>query len=361
MQNTSKIDLGRGEHGLALGARQLAQVFAVASAVLFFLAHAASAQDPESHYRGKQIRLIVGSAPGGGFDAYARLLASHLGRHIPGNPTIIVQNMPGAGSLVLANHLYNVAPKDGTVIGAVNSLIATQPLFFPDRAKFDPRKMQWIGSILREGHVGFVWHTSPVKSVDDVFRQEVITAGTGGSTVAIPTAMNAILGTRFKVVSGYTGTKVGMLAMERGEVEGLVGVTWASLKAGSAAWIRENKIRVFGQFALAKHPELPNVPWIYDHVRNEDDRAALNLVFITQEFGRPYVVPPGVPESVLAALRSAFDATVKDAEFLAEAQRRQLDVEPTQGAEIQELVEKVYKTSPVLVERVKNALGDQVQ
>src|SRR5581483_3616003 len=177
------------------------------------LAQPVAAQEP--YYKDKQIRLYVGSAPGGGYDTYGRLLAAHMRRHIPGNPVIVVQNMPGAGSLVLANYLYNVAPKDGTAFGAVNALLATDPLMFPERVKFDPRQFRWLGSALKEDHTGLVWHTSPIKTFDDVFTQELIVAGTGGATNLYPVLTNAILGTKIKMIPGYQGTKQGMLAMER--------------------------------------------------------------------------------------------------------------------------------------------------
>src|SRR3954453_14614580 len=217
--------------------------FALA-AIGALLAQSSAAAAQEPYFKDEQIRLIVGSAPGGGYDAYGRLLATHIRRHIPGNPTVIVQNMPGAGSLVLANYLYNVAPKDGTAFGAVNALLATDPLMYPERVKFDPRQFRWRGSALKENHVGLTWHTSPVQSFDDLFNKELIVAGTGGATNLYPVLTNAILGTKIKMIPGYQGTKQGMLAMERGEVGGNVGITWASLKATNTSWLQEDKIRV---------------------------------------------------------------------------------------------------------------------
>src|SRR5262245_56952912 len=297
------------------------------------LAAAAWAQDPATNFKDKQIRLIVGSAPGGGYDAYGRLLATHMRRHIPGNPNIIVQNMPGAGSLVLANHLYNVAPRDGTVFGAVNALLATDPLLYPERVKFDPRRFRWLGSALKETHAGLAWHTSPIKTFDDLFRDELIVAGTGGATNLYPVVTNAVLGTRIKMIPGYQGTRQGMLAIERGEVGGNIGITWASLKATNGAWLREGKIRVIIQYGLEKHPELPKVSWIYDYAKTADDRAAMDLAFGNQEFGRPFIAPPGVPDNVTAMLRTAFERTMNDPEFKADADKRQVDLDFTSGAE----------------------------
>jgi tripartite-type tricarboxylate transporter receptor subunit TctC len=311
----------------------------------------ASAAD--AFFKDKQIRLIVGSAPGGGYDAYGRLLAQYMRAHVPGNPTIVVQNMPGAGSLVAANYIYNVAPKDGTVFGAVNAMLATDPLVYPERVKFDPRQFRWLGSALRETHAGFAWYTTHVTRFDDVFKSELIVPGTGGATNFYPMFVDAILGAKLRMIPGYQGTKQGILAIERGEVGGIVGITWASMKATNGAWLREGKIRPFIQFGLQKHPELPEVSWIYDYARNDDDRAAMDLAFGNSEFGRPFMAPPGVPDAVVATLRAAFEETMQDPEFRADAEKRQLDLEFTSGAEIQSIIEKIYKTPPTVVERVR--------
>src|SRR4051794_37154269 len=321
----------------------------------------AAAQDASAPFKDKQIRLIVGSAPGGGYDAYGRLIAAHVRRHLPDNPTIIVQNMPGAGSLVLANYLYNVAPKDGTVFGAVNALIATDPMMYPERVKFDPRQFRWLGSALKENHVGLSWHTSPVKTFDDLFKQELIVGGTGGATNLYPVLTNAIPGTKIKMIPGYQGTKQGMLAMERGEVAGNVGITWASLKATAGPWLRDDKIKVLVQYGLKKHPELPDASWIYDYAKNDEDRAAMDLSFGNQEFGRPFIAPPGMPDAVVDILRTAFEQTMNHPEFQADAEKRQVDLEFTSGAEIQALIEKFYKTPPSIVERIKTILEHTAQ
>lgn len=321
----------------------------------------AAAQAPDALFKGKQITLFVGSAPGGGYDTFTRVIAAHLGRHLPGQPNIIVQNMPGAGSLVLANHLYNVAPKDGTAIGGLNPQIAIEPLVRPERVKFDPRRMQWIGSALRETHVAVAWHDSPVRTFDDVFKHQLIVAGSGGSTNTFPNFLNALLDTKFKVVSGYKGTKDGMLAMERGEVTGNGGITWASLKATQSSWLNGGKVRVILQYGLSRHPELPNVPWIYDYAKTSDQRAAMNMVFARQEFGRPYAAPPDVPAATVAALRRAFDATMNDPAFRADAAKRRLDLDPIDGQEIQRLIDDLYKTPSAVVERVKAILAQSAE
>lgn len=330
--------------------RWLAAAVGVALAALSQLMPAA-AQD--EFYKGKQIRLIIGSGTGGGYDAYGRLLAAHLPRHIPGQPTIIVQNMEGAGALVLANYLANIVAGDATVIGGVNPMVATHPLFKAEQAKYDARNLGWIGSLLGETYVGIAWHTAPIKSFKDALEHELVVAGSGGATTNYPPFINAVAGAKFKLVAGYKGTNQAMLAMERGEVTGLVGSTWGSLKAQSAGLLKDNKFRVFVQFSKERHPELSQVDSIYDFVTKEDDRMAMDLMFVVQEVGRAYVMPPGVPEHLLKTLRDAFDATVKDPEFLAEAQRRSIDLEPRRGIEIQALVTNIYKSSRATVERVK--------
>ena len=328
-------------------------IFAAAALLAVATTRGSPATAADALFKDKQIRLIVGSAPGGGYDAYGRLLAQYMRAHIPGNPTILVQNMPGAGSLVAANYIYNVAPKDGTVFGAVNALLASDPLLYPERVKFDPRQFRWLGSALRENHAGFAWYTTHVTSFDDVLKNQLIVPGTGGATNFYPMFVDAILGAKLRMIPGYQGTKQGMLAIERGEVGGIVGITWASMKATNGAWLREGKVRPFVQFGLQKHPELPDVSWIYDYARNDDDRAAMDLAFGNSEFGRPFIAPPGVPDSAVDILRTAFEETMPDPDFRADAEKRQLDLDFTSGAEIQSLVEKIYKSPATVVERVK--------
>ena len=325
-------------------------------AVLLLAFAAAPAAEPQAYYRGKTIRMVVGAAAGGGYDAYARVVAEHLERHIPGNPSVIVQNMPGAGSLIATNYVANVAPKDGTVIGAVNPVIVTDSLFYPDRFRFDTRRVKWIGSALRETHVATAWHLAPVQNFDQLFQQEFLVAGAGGSTTSYPAALNGVLGTRFKVVAGYAGTAEGNLAMERREVDGNGAITWASVKVTQAQALRDKHIKVLAQFGVTRHQELPDVPWIYDYVRNEADRAALDLVFGPQEFGRPYLVAEGVPDTVVATLRTAFDRTMASPEFRADAARRGLDLDPTTGAEIEGVVDEIHRTPDAVVDRMRRIL-----
>lgn len=332
------------------------RVLAVMLTALLGAALPALGAEPQAAFRGKTVRLIVGAAAGGGFDAYSRLIAAHIGKNLPGNPSVVVQNMTGAGALIAANYIANVGPKDGTVIGAVNPGIVTDSFFFPDRFKFDPRSVKWIGNALRETHVATAWHASPLQTFEQVFQREFLVAGSGGSSSIYPVLLNGVLGTRFKVVAGYAGTAEGNLAMERGEVDGTGAITWASLKATQGSALENRRLRILVQFGLSKHRELPQVPWIYDYVRNEADRAALDLVLRTQEFGRPFIVADGVPDPVVAMLRAAFDRTMSSAEFRADAARRNLDLDPTTGAEIERVVEEIHRTPPDVVARVRRLL-----
>lgn len=312
-----------------------------------------------ANFKGKDIRIIVGTAPGGGYDSYARLVATHLPKHLLGGPNIIVQNMPGAGSLTLLNYLANVAPKDGTVLGAVHSISATYPLFIPDRVRFDARSLAWIGSTLREHHLGIASRTSGVKNFQDVIERELIIAGAGGATISFPVFSNEILGTKFKIVRGYEGSRPAMLALERGEVNGFVGISWSTLKTTSPALMKDGSLQIFVQFGLTKHPELPHVPWVFD-CATPDNRASLDLMFSTQEFGRPYVAPPGLAPSVVSAIRQAFSQMMTDHDFITDAAKRKLDLDFTSGEEIQKLIERIYQASPKDIARVRQIVGDQI-
>lgn len=309
-----------------------------------------SAQSVAEKFQGKQIRILVGSSAGGAFDIYARAIAAHWSKHMPGNPTFVPQNLAGPMSLSVANNIFSMAPKDGTVIGAVNPQIATAALLYPDRARFDARQFVWIGSALRETQVLVARSDAPVRTFGEAFRTELIL---GGSANSFPTLTNAVLGTKFKLVSGYPGTREAILAMERGEVQS-VSTAWATVKSAMAPMLAAHKIRVVGQYGLEKNPELPDVDQVLSFAKTPGDRSALLLFFATQEFGRPYVAPPGLPADIAEALRSSFLETLKDPEFLADAKKRGLDIDATSGEEIQKLVEQLYTTPPETVERVRN-------
>jgi hypothetical protein len=281
------------------------------------------------------------------------VIAGHWPRHIPGHPTFVPQNLPGPMSLPVANRIFSAAPKDGTVIGAVNPQIASDAILHPDRARFDARKFVWIGSALRETQVMIANAGAPVQRFDDAFARELILGGSGGASDTFPTATNAILGTRFRIISGYKGTREAGLAMQRGEVQGIGGITWASVKATQGQALAEKKIVVVAQYGLKKHPDLPDVPHVLSFTKTADQRAALLLPLATQEFGRPYIAPPGLPPAIAQLLRESFMKTMQDPEFLADARAKGLDIDPAGGEEIQGLVEQLYTTPPAVVERMR--------
>lgn len=318
----------------------------------------ASAQaDVAAFYQGKQLRVIVGSAIGGGYDLFARIVARHLGNHIPGNPHIIVQNQPAAGGVVMVNQLYGQGPKDGTVIGVPINGIPTAPLL-QTGTQFDPTKLIWIGSTNREAYVAFVWHTVPVESIADLARKEVVVGATtpGTTMVDFPLLVNDVLGYKFKVVRGYQGTPQINLAIERGEVQGMGGLGWASVKAQTPLWISERKIKVLAQYGFERAAELPDVPTMLELARSPADRQAMKMLFARTEYGRPYFLPPDVPAERIVALRRAFDATMKDAAFVAEAAKLRFDVDPLTGEQVQALVGELAATPRDVVARVRAAL-----
>jgi tripartite-type tricarboxylate transporter receptor subunit TctC len=332
---------------------------ALVSVVALSVTTQAGAQDVEQAFRGKQIRFLIGSSAGGGYDLFARTIAVHWTKHIPGNPIFVPQNVPGALSLQVANNIFSVAPKDGTVIGAVNPQIVSRAILDSGAARFDARQFTWIGSALREYQVMVARTDAPVKSFDDAFKTELIVGGSGGATDTFPIITNAALGTKFKVISGYPGTREVNLAMDRGEVQGNGAITWASIKATMTAMLAEKKINLIVQFGLKNHPDLPHVPNALAYAKTADQRATLMLLLATQEFGRPYIAPPGLPAPVAAALRDSFAATMRDPAFLEEATRRGLDIDPTPSEEIDALVRQLYVTSPETVQRVRDIFGIQ--
>jgi tripartite-type tricarboxylate transporter receptor subunit TctC len=330
-------------------------------ALLLLLAAAsacrAAADGIEDHFRGKQIRLLIGSSAGGGYDTFARTIARYWGEHVPGHPTFVPQNMTGVMSLAVANNLYNSAPADGTVVGAVNPQIASEAVLNPNRAKFDARRFGWIGSALRENQMAISWHAAPVARFDDLFTHELIVGGSGGADSSFPLLSNAILGTKFKVIGGYPGTREINLAMQRGEVQGNAGITWASIKSTLRDLLDSKQINLVAQYGIHDNPEPAGVPRVITYAKTAADRAALALLFDTQEFGRPYILPPGTPAPILAAMRTSFAAVMNDPAFRAEAAQRGLDIDPTPGEEIDNLVAELYAAPPETVARVAGILA----
>jgi tripartite-type tricarboxylate transporter receptor subunit TctC len=319
----------------------------------------ASAEDEvAAFYRGKQLRLVVGTGAGGGYDLFARAVARHIGTHIPGNPSVIVQNQAGAGGLLMANQLYSLGPKDGTVIAAPVNGLPTAPLLEPAGARFDAARLNWIGSTNRETYVAFAWHAAPVQSVADLMHRQLIVGATAAGTTLVdfPLVTNKILGTKFKVVRGYDATPQINLAIERGEVEGIGGIGWQSIKTQVPQWIAARKITVIAQYGFKRDAELADAPTMLELGRTDADRAALTMMFARTEYGRPYFAPPDVPPARIEALRRAFDATMHDADFMADAAQLQLELSPMRGEEVQALVGKLAQTPPEIVARVRAAL-----
>ncbi|WP_229266789.1 tripartite tricarboxylate transporter substrate binding protein [Leptospira sp. severe_002] len=327
------------------------------SAALLCVTSASAQEDVAAFYKGKTIRLVVGIGVGSGYDINARALARHMTKHIPGNPQIIVQNQPGAGSLTMTNQLYNIGPFDGTAMGATFNGLPTTPLLQPSGVRFDVHKINWIGSTNRETQAMYVWHTAPQQTLEDLRTKEMIVgAQAAGSTqYDYPMLGNAVLGLKFKVITGYEATPKINLAMERGEVHG-TWANWSTLKAISQQWLDDKKIRILAQWALRKHPEMSNVPLIYDVAKTDEQKQALDLALARLEFGRPFFLPPGVPQARVDAIRKAFDATMKDPEFIAEADKLKIDIDPLSGVEVAELLQKIYKTPADTVERVRKSM-----
>jgi tripartite-type tricarboxylate transporter receptor subunit TctC len=328
---------------------------AIAAAAMLGFASPAAAQD---FYAGKQLTLICGAAVGGGYDALARLLARHLGKHIAGNPGIIVQNMPAAGSLVAVNHIYSAAPKDGTVISLIQRGMLTIKLINPGQTRFEVEKLNWIGSLADEVGVAFAWHTAAHKTAKDLFEKELIVGGHAGVDPELtPRLYNAVLGTKFKIILGYNGTADIGLAIERGEVAGIGDWSWSSLKKQKPDWIRDKKITVLLQSGLKNNPELPDVPNALDFAKTDSDRKVIELFFTQKTAARPVIAPPGVPADRLATLRTAFAALAKDREFLADAEKSNLEVDPMAGEEVDKIVALITSAPADVVERYGKAFA----
>jgi tripartite-type tricarboxylate transporter receptor subunit TctC len=330
------------------------------AALLLASAPTHAQEDVAAFFKGKTIRLMVGIGVGSGYDINARLLARHMSNHIPGQPTIIVQNQPGAGSLTMTNALYNNGPFDGTVMGASFNGMPTTPLLQPGGARFDPVKLNWLGSTNRETQVMYVWHTAPAQVLDDARTKETVMGGQapGSTQFDYPVLANHLFGFKFKVVTGYESTPKIHLAMESGEVHGTI-ANWSTLKAINPAWIAEKKIRILAQWTFTKNPELPDVPMFLGVAKTEEQRAALRLMLARLEYGRPFFLPPNVPAARVQALRRAFDATMKDPAYLAEADKLKIEVEPLTGEEVTTFVEQVMRTPPETVARVRTAMENK--
>jgi tripartite-type tricarboxylate transporter receptor subunit TctC len=318
----------------------------------------AAAQPAADFYAGKQINLIVGATPGGGYDTQARLVARHWGKHIPGNPTIVVQNMPAAGSLAATNYIYNVAARDGTVVALVMRGMLLIKNWNPSAVRFDLAKLNWIGSVNSEVAVTAAWHTAPHKGARDLFDKELIVGGsTGVDPETTPRLFNALLGTHFKIINGYPGTTEIILAMERGELQGIGDWSWSSMKTARPDWIRDKRITLLMQAALQKEPELGDLPSALEFVKSDADHRVMELYLTQKTVARPIIAPPEMPADRLAALRAGFIALARDKGFLADAQTAKLEVAPVAGEAVDKVIALIASASPETADRLGRAIA----
>jgi tripartite-type tricarboxylate transporter receptor subunit TctC len=323
-------------------------------AILGFIIFCAGGSEASAQFRAPTVAVYIPAGIGGGYDAYARLASRHLGRFLPGDPTIVPRNMPGAGGVVVANYLYNVAPKDGSAIALFMAGAPFEPLFGNTQAKYDTLQFNWIMSLNRLVNIGIFWHETPIRTMQDFFKQEVLVGSSGGgdaSTEVYPHLLNHLAATRFKVVAGYKGNGESMLAMERNEVHGIVGTELSSLRATRPDWIRDKKVRIVVQIGLSRSDDLPDVPSGLDLVKDQEGRKVFELLLARQEYGRPFALPPGTPPDVVVAFRQAFAAMVKDEAFLKDAAKMRADIVPGTGEEVAGLFARTYGSPKPLVER----------
>src|SRR3954454_15001594 len=327
-------------------------ICAVAAAALMILGANARADD---YFKGKTIRLIVGTPTGGGYDAYGRLVARHLGNFIPGKPAIIVSNLPGASGTKAAMYLNTIAPKDGTVIATFNKSMPLYQALGQVEIAFKTEQMSWLGNMSQSADIVAVWHTSGVKTIADAKRREVVMgADSGGGTMsAYPALLNAMLGTRFRVVTGYPGSTAVNLAMERGEVDGRGSTPWSSLRATKPKWLTDGLVTALVQVGLKRDPDLPDVPLLVDLAQNDEQRLMFRFVSAPISIERPFAGPPGMAREPLEILRRAFDAMVKDDAFRDDAARLAMDIDPRSGEDVARIVSEIVSTPPAIVHKVK--------
>ena len=328
----------------------------VAASALLLGGASAKAQSVEDFYRGKTVSMVVSSSPGGGYDALSRTLARHLGKHIPGNPTVVVRNMPGAGGIVATSFLNKIAPRDGLTIGGVQNNTPFEPLFGTKEADYDPTKMTWLGTPSVETGLLIVWHASPIMTLGDAQRMEMTAGASGANSTPSFYArlLNELLGTKIKVIAGFPGQNEAYLAMERGELDSYGVTFWSSLTSTKPNWLRDKKIRILVQYGPEKETDLPDVPFAPDLIKKEEDRLLMEAAFAQLAAGRPFVAPPGLPPERTAALRKAMLDAFKDPDFLADAARQQLQVDkPRSGEQLQEQIKRVYEMPASVSERLR--------
>jgi tripartite-type tricarboxylate transporter receptor subunit TctC len=332
---------------------------ALAAALLAWSHAPVLAQSAAEFFKGRTIKIVVGFGPGGGYDLYARLLARHLPAHIPGAPSVVVENMEGVGSVRAANFVYEAAPRDGSVIAAVNQNAPMYQLLGGAGAQFEAEKLVWLGSMANSNGVIYTWHSSGVHTIEDAKTQLVPlgAVGTASDSYIFPTVVNALAGTRFKPIPGYSGTGQINIAIERGEVMGRGGTTWASVQSANRAWLENNRINIVLQIGFEREPELKSVPLLQDVVSNDEDLKVANVVSLPTVLGYAHWVAPGVPNDRVEALRQAYAATLNDADFLAEAQKLNMELRPQSGAQVSTLAKRVTDTPKPVLQRTAKILG----
>jgi tripartite-type tricarboxylate transporter receptor subunit TctC len=331
-------------------------------ATLAFWAAPAAAQSVADFYRGKTVTIVVSTSTGGGYDAMARALSRHISRHIPGNPNVVVRNMPGAGGITAVNWLYNAAEKDGTIVGLVQNGTPLEPLFGTKEARYDATKFNWLGTPSYEVSMVLLWHTVPVNTMEELRTRETNMGASGAnSTPAFYTRLlNATLGTKMKLINGYPGQNDAFLAMERGELDGYPSVFYSALTSTRPAWLRDKQAKAIVQYGPARLQELPNVPFATDLLTNDDDRLLMQAASAPQALGRPLLLPPDVPAARVAAMRKALADTFADKEFQADAEKIGLIVNaPQTGEQLQQVIEKAYATPSRVVERLRKLNNPQ--
>jgi tripartite-type tricarboxylate transporter receptor subunit TctC len=321
----------------------------------------ARAESVAEFYRANPVNLLIGFPVANAYDTYGRAVARHLGKHIPGNPTVVPVNRPGAGSLTAANFLYNGAPKDGATIATFNRSVPLEPLMGNSQARFDVRKFNWLGSVGNEVSVCVAWHAATVKTWNDLITKDFVAgaASYSADTGVFALVLKNVFGAKIKVITGYPGGAEMSLAMEKGEIDGRCGWSWSGVKSSKPAWITDRQINVPVQLGLQKSAELPDVPLIIDQATNEDQRQILRLVFSRQEFAWPFAAPPDIPEDRKLALREAFAATLRDPEFLEDAKKIQIDVNPISGTAVEKLIDDLYRTPEGVVAKLRTILNAQ--
>ena len=319
----------------------------------------AQAQSPEAFYKGRQMIMVVYSPGGSTYDIYARALVRHMPRHIPGEPNFVVQNMPGAGGLKAMDFLYNSAPKDGSVIGTVGRGLAFEPILGKTEFKFDPLRFNWLGSMNRDVSLAISWHTSKVKTLSDLQKMELLSPGTGAGADSeiMPLAFNSLAGTKFKIINGYPNTIQAALAMERGELDGVGYWSWGSIISAHPDWIRDKKINFLFHTGSQPLPQLPGVPSIRQAAKSELDAKAMEFLLSREILGRPFLAPPDIPAERVRVLRNAFAATLKNPDFLKEAEKAALEIDLVTGEEVEDVIKTATNAPKDVIERVKNLLG----